>query len=90
MEALYEFTVLKVRASILSKKNAEESSDTKNDDDLDGDDDAHDTAYSSKLGEVHRAFKSIVVMLKYQVGVFSHISRRIYIIIVTKNNSDLA
>ena len=29
-EALYEFTVLKVRASILSKKNAEESSDKKN------------------------------------------------------------
>ena len=65
MEALYEFTVLKVRANILSKKSTAEEIDTKNDDDLvDGDDEAHDTAPHQTLEKFIEVSKSIVTMLK--------------------------
>ena len=66
LEALYEFTVLKVRASILSKKSAED--DTKNDDDDhhvdDDDDDGHDSAPHQTLEKFIEVAKSIVAMLK--------------------------
>ena len=65
LEALYEFTVLKVRANILSKKSTAEEIDTKNDDDLvDGDDEAHDTAPHQTLEKFIEVSKSIVTMLK--------------------------